>query len=170
MGFKRLGISWSGLTEKRLLESQVGVPRTQDTGRGAGISTKISLGRGDKDTPASPLAALSQLDFRSWWAMGFGMLHFVLCSHESAKFICKGLESNQALRAMRSLPLAVWNSLAAAAKSLQSCPTLGDPIDGSPPGSPVPGILQARQPWAAANDHGCFPIKLYLWHWNLDII
>ena len=33
---------------------------------------------------------------------------------------------------------------AAAAKSLQSCPTLCDPIDGSPPGSPVPGILQER--------------------------
>ena len=33
---------------------------------------------------------------------------------------------------------------AAAAKSLQSCPTLCDPIDGSPPGSPIPGILQAR--------------------------
>ena len=33
---------------------------------------------------------------------------------------------------------------AAAAASLQSCPTLCDPIDGSPPGSPVPGILQAR--------------------------
>jgi len=33
---------------------------------------------------------------------------------------------------------------AAAAKSLQSCPTLCDPIDGSPPGSPVPAILQAR--------------------------
>ena len=32
----------------------------------------------------------------------------------------------------------------AAAKSLQSCPTPCDPIDGSPPGSPVPGILQAR--------------------------
>ena len=33
---------------------------------------------------------------------------------------------------------------AAAVKSLKSCPTLCDPIDGSPPGSPVPGILQAR--------------------------
>ena len=32
----------------------------------------------------------------------------------------------------------------AAAKSRQSCPTLCDPVDGSPPGSPVPGILQAR--------------------------
>ena len=36
-----------------------------------------------------------------------------------------------------------WNT-AAAAKSLQSCPTLYNTIDGSPPGSPVPGILQAR--------------------------
>ena len=34
--------------------------------------------------------------------------------------------------------------VAAAAKSLQSCPTLCDPIDGSPPDSPIPGILQAR--------------------------
>ena len=37
-----------------------------------------------------------------------------------------------------------WKYYAAAAKSLQSCPTLCDPIEGSPPGSPVPGILQAR--------------------------
>ena len=36
------------------------------------------------------------------------------------------------------------SAAAAAAKSLQSCPTLCDPIDGSPSGSPIPGILQAR--------------------------
>ena len=44
--------------------------------------------------------------------------------------------------------LGVWNeqihTAAAAAKSLQSCLTLCDPIDNSPPGSPIPGILQAR--------------------------
>jgi len=40
-------------------------------------------------------------------------------------------------------PAIVWFA-AAAAKSLQSCPTLCDPIDGSPPSFPVPGILQAR--------------------------
>ena len=38
----------------------------------------------------------------------------------------------------------ILSAAAAAAKSLQSCPTLCDPIDGSPPGFPVPGILQAR--------------------------
>ena len=61
-------------------------------------------------------------------------------SLEVAKLVaCKPgcLESPQG----QSLP---ENAAAAAAKSLQSCPTLCDPIDGSPPGSPVPGILQAR--------------------------
>ena len=43
---------------------------------------------------------------------------------------------------MSALP--VCTAAAAAAKLLQSCPTLCDPIDGSPPGSPIPGILQAR--------------------------
>ena len=38
----------------------------------------------------------------------------------------------------------IYQLHAAAAKSLQSCPTLCDPIDDSPPGSPVPRILQAR--------------------------
>ena len=40
--------------------------------------------------------------------------------------------------------LKVGNDFLSAAKSLQSCPTLCDPRDGSPPGSPIPGILQAR--------------------------
>ena len=40
--------------------------------------------------------------------------------------------------------LLTYLAAATAAKSLQSCPTLYDPIDSSPPGSPVPGILQAR--------------------------
>ena len=38
----------------------------------------------------------------------------------------------------------IKKTAAAAAKSLQSCPTLCNPIDGSPPASPIPGILQAR--------------------------
>ena len=56
------------------------------------------------------------------------------------------------------LQMALFHSFlisAAAAKSIQSCPNLCDPIDCSPPGSPVPGILQARTlEWAA--------ISLYL--------
>ena len=44
---------------------------------------------------------------------------------------------------VRSLNMAMGQA-AAAAKSLQSCPTLCNPIDGSPPGSAIPGTLQAR--------------------------
>ena len=52
-------------------------------------------------------------------------------------------------------------SAAAAAKSLQSCPTLCDPIDGSPPDSPIPGILQARiQEWVAISfSNACMHAK-----------
>ena len=52
---------------------------------------------------------------------------------------------------------------AAAAKSLQSCPTLCNPIDGSPPGSPVPGILQARTlEWAAISFSNA-------WKWKVKV-
>ena len=53
--------------------------------------------------------------------------------------------------------------LAAAAKSLQSCPTLCDPIDGSPPGSAVPGILQARTlQWVAISFSNA-------WNWKVKV-
>ena len=52
---------------------------------------------------------------------------------------------------MVSMGLTILDA-AAAAKSLQSCPTLCNPIDGSLPGSPVPGILQARTlEWVASS-------------------
>ena len=51
----------------------------------------------------------------------------------------------------------------AAAKSLQSCPTLCDPRDGSPPGTPVPGILQARTlEWVAISLSNA-------WKWKVKV-
>ena len=61
-------------------------------------------------------------------------LHFVVCKVEIMRRF-KWVS-------LYTVPELSWQ--AAAAKSLQSCPTLRDPIDGSSPGSPVPGILQAR--------------------------
>ena len=62
------------------------------------------------------------------------------CSHEIKRSLFLGR------KAMTNL------AAAATAKSLQSCPTLCNPIDGSPPGSPVPGILQARTlEWVATS-------------------
>ena len=56
-----------------------------------------------------------------------------------------------------------WLFWIAAAKSLQSCPTLCDPIDGSPPGSPVPGILQAKTlGWVAISFSNA-------WKWKVKV-
>ena len=55
------------------------------------------------------------------------------------------------------------SAAAAAAKSLQSCPTLCDPVDGSSPGSPVPGILQARTlKWVAISFSNA-------WKWKVKV-
>jgi len=54
------------------------------------------------------------------------------------------------------------DAAAAAAKSPQSCPTLCDPIDSSPPGSPVPGILQARTlEWVAISFSSAWKWKVF---------
>ena len=56
-----------------------------------------------------------------------------------------------------------FHPAAAAAKSLQSCPTLCDPIDGSPPGFPIPGILQARTlEWVAISFSNA-------WKWKVKV-
>ena len=68
----------------------------------------------DRSPPGSPVPGILQARTLEWVAISFSI------SHNTAA------------------------AAAAAAKSFQSCPTLCDPIDGSPPGSPVPGILQAR--------------------------
>ena len=61
------------------------------------------------------------------------------------------------------LNLNTYTHPTAAAKSLQSCPTLCDPIDGSPPGSPVPGILQARTlEWVAISFSNA-------WKWKVKV-
>ena len=60
-----------------------------------------------------------------------------------------------------TLQFSIWDSLSA--KSLQSCSTLCDPIDGSPPGSPVPGILQARTlEWVAISFSNA-------WMWKVKV-
>ena len=57
----------------------------------------------------------------------------------------------------------IYDLATATAKSLQSCPTLCDPIDSSPPGSPVPGILQARiLEWVAISFSNA-------WKWKVKV-
>ena len=73
---------------------------------------------------------------------------------------------NKATRLLCQFECPHWKrviSPGAAAKSLQSCPTLCDPTDGSPPGSPVPGILQARPlEWVAISFSNA-------WKWKVKV-
>ena len=89
------------------------------------------------------------MDRGAWWAIVHGVA--------KSRTPLSGFHTHFLLHPTASLLLFIpvafscsshWNqhpkSETAAAKSLQSYPTLCDPIDGSPPGSPVPGVLQAR--------------------------
>ena len=62
-----------------------------------------------------------------------------------------------------AFPMRLWTAAAAAAASLQSCPTLCDLTHGSPPGSPIPGILQARTlEWVAISFSSA-------WKWKVKV-
>ena len=90
----------------------------------AGTSSIPGLGRspgGGNSNPLQYSCLKNPMDRGAWWVT----VYRVTLSRTSLK----------------QLSMA---AAGAAAKSLQSCPTLCDPTEGSPPGSPVPGILQAR--------------------------
>ena len=73
------------------------------------------------------------------------------------------LQADSLLSESTGKPLCMFAAAAAAAKSLQSRPTLCDPIDGSPPGSPVPGILQTRTlEWVAISFSNA-------WKWKVKV-
>ena len=89
------------------------------------------------------------------------ILCFAKVPYKNFKCIVRGITAPRSILAigwallclfLLCLELSIWYTYlaAAVAKSLQLCPTLCDPTDGSPPDSPVPGILQARTlDWAA---------------------
>ena len=73
------------------------------------------------------------------WHVGSSFL-----TRDRTHVLCFGTVWSFSRWTTREVPAVAASAAAAAAKSLQSCPTLCNPIGGSPPGSPVPGILQAR--------------------------
>ena len=81
------------------------------------------------------------------------------CDH----LISQNFTSKWGRKATGHPTMAVYTAAAAAAKLLQSCPTLCDPRDGSPPSSPVPGILQARTlEWVAISSSNA-------WKWKVKV-
>ena len=87
--------------------------------------------------------------------------------HETKKILYREKTVNKVIRQtsewVKIFSNNIFDKAAAAAKSHQSCPTLCDPIDGSPPGSPVPGILQARiLEWIATSFSNA-------WKWKVKV-
>ena len=81
-----------------------------------------------------------------------------------SSFKSESLEMNSRNLCFYQYPKMMPAAAAAAAKSLQSCPTLCDPTDGSPPGSPVSGILQARTlEWVAISFS-------HAWKWSRSVL
>ena len=95
------------------------------------------------------------MDRGAWWATVHGI------AKSWTRF--SNLNVTNLKVAQSCLTLRPHGLYAATAKSLQSCPTLCDPIDGSPPGSPVPGILQARTlEWVAISFSSA-------WKWKVKV-
>ena len=104
-------------------------------------NSNVDLGQSCQRSQAKPpRAALGG------WAPRLGSVSRLRVPPEK---MCRGWKPSPSQLLLTASPLTVshgcpGSSAAAAAKSFKSCLTLCDPIDGSPPGSPVPGILQAR--------------------------
>ena len=115
----------------------------------------------------------------SGWCMAAPQAHFRRCRQVPATLLGTGPDVRSAYRGpCLWQPVRYWataqgsqlstssqgsHAAAAAAKLLQSCPTLCGPIDGSPPGSPVPGILQARTlEWVAISFSNA-------WNWKVNV-
>ena len=125
------------------------LPANEEDARDVGLIP--GLGRfpgGGNGNPLQYSCLENSMDRGAWWDTVHGVTKSwtQLSMHIHIYYVLR-LAS---LRIIEILPRYLFQSLSrfiphdAAAKSLQSCPTLCDPIDGSPPGSAIPGILQAR--------------------------
>ena len=92
-----------------------------------------------------------------------GLLNLPPRSHVCQDELCDLEPTKTSMVSERFQKIILLYYAAAAAKSLQSCPTLCDPIDSSPPGSPMPGILQARTlEWVAISFSNA-------WKWKVKV-
>ena len=113
---------------------------------------------------------LSVFELKRWLLL---CLHYFLSYHQISEYmniLSPLLKMRKSHGNIYMIQVKMWGKLhmwtkgvAAAAKSLQSCPTLCNPIDGSPPDSPVPGILQARTlEWVAISFSNA-------WKWKIKV-
>ena len=115
--------------------------------------------------PGSPVHGISQARILEWVAISSS--RGSSWPRDRTNISCVScIEMDSVLLNHRGSPMV--DTAAAAAKSLQSCPTLCDPRDGSPPGSAVPGILQARTlEWVAISFSNAWSEK---WKWSCSVV
>ena len=117
----------------------------------------VNTGKGNGN-PLQYFCLENLVDRWDWWTAIYGVT-------QSQTWLKRLSSSSSSRLSTNNVQLLLFHviSLHAAAKSLQSCLTLCDPIDGSPPGSPVPGILQARTlEWAAISFSNA-------WKWKMKV-
>ena len=144
----------------------------------------------DGNPPHSPIPGILQARTLEWVAISFSnawkwkvkvksLSHvWLLATPRTADYQAPPSMRFSRQEYWSGVPLPSLEYAAATAKSLQSCPTLCDPIHGSPPGSPVPGILQARTlEWVAisfsnewkwkVNVKSLSPVRLFATPWTV---
>ena len=108
----------------------------------------------------SALASVLSINIQGWFPLGLTGLVSLQSKGLSRVFSRTTIGKHQFFNLLYG-PTLTSIYAAAAAKSLQSCPTLCDPTDGSPPGSPVPGILQTRTlEWVAISFSNAWKLKV----------
>ena len=108
-----------------------------------------------------------------WWVVFF-LRNFSISSEFSTywqKVMCNVHFLFNVCRLYSDSSFLIFAVATAAAKSLHSCPTLCDSIDNSPPGSPVPGILQARTlEWVAISFSNAWKCIEWKWKWSRSVV
>jgi len=121
-----------------------------------------SFASGGQSFGASASASVLPMNIQCWFPLGLTGL-ILLPRELSSIFSSTTIQKHQFFSSLLYGPTLISVHAAAAAKSLQSCPTLCDPIGGSPPGSPIPGILQARTlEWVAISFSNA-------WKWKVKV-
>ena len=121
------------------------------------MSSRNNIAEKAMATHSSTLGLENPMDWGAWWAA----VHGVTQSQTRLKQLSSSSRNNIVLKNM--VMIIFYEAPTTAAKSLQSCLTLCDPMDCSPPGSPVPGILQARAlEWVAISFSNA-------WKWKVKV-
>ena len=154
MSFSLWGTGMQGTQEIHGVTGKFGLGVQNEAGKRLRVLPREYTGDSKHPLPTAQEKTL-YMDITRWPTLKSDWLYSLQSNMEKLYTVSKNKTGSR-------LGLRSWTAATAAAKSLQSCPTLCDPIDGSPPGSPVPGILQARTLEWVAISFSNFTVYVYV--------